>query len=322
MTFNEETSNATITLKGRDGVNRATATVSQTPVKLTLNPASIVFENGQPNQTATVTVGTTNDGTISSGLTVSPQSKDWFIASVSGNKVIVKTTTENDTGVTRPDEITITYKGTSIKISVKQNCDFNPNQTVNIGGVEWMRYNLAKSRLEGTTTFATKLPSECADDPIKTKSHGRFYQWDIGNKSWPSTEISVTDWDKTNPPTQNVSWLESNDPCPLGYHVPTQEEFLSLKNNTTQTNAGGWSASDYGYKIFKNGNASLELPAIGYRNDSTGSLKEQGTSGNYWTASSYDGIKAGVVMLFYEQSISLFNSYYKSCGRSIRCVKN
>ncbi len=320
LTFNEETSNATITLKGRDGVNRTTATVSQTPVKLTLNPASVVFENGQPNQIVTV-VGTTNDGTISSGMTVSPQSKDWFIVSVSGNKVTIKTTAENDIGKSRPDNVTITYKGTIIQISVTQNCDFNPFSTVNIGGIEWMKYNLGKSRSESEEpTFATKLPSECTDDPIKTKSHGRFYQWDVGKKSWNSTDLSVSGWSGTNPPTQNDSWLESNDPCPAGYRLPTKDEFAILKSETTQTNGGGWSASDYGYKIFTKGNVKLEFPSVGIRSITDGALIGNGTSGFYWSSSQYSSTN-GYNMNFSSSGVKSDNYNTKASGRSVRCVR-
>ncbi len=324
LMFNEETSNAIIALKGRDGVNRATASVSQTPVKLTLNPASVVFSNGQPNQTATVTVGTTNDGTISSGLAISaPQNdSDWLIGSVSGNKINVRTTAENDTwNNPRSTYFTVTYKGTSIQLTVNQGRDFDPRQTVNIGGVEWMKYNLAKSKLEnGGPTFATKLPSECTDDPIKTKSHGRFYQWDVGNKSWESTGNSVSGWDETNPPTSNTSWLEANDPCPEDYRLPTKDEFIALKNATIQTNGGDWNASNYGYKIFTSGNNKLEFPAVGNRGNTSGVLYVQGVHGNYWVSTQYDEAKGCFINLNSDGVAPLGNTN-KSYGLSVRCVR-
>ncbi len=318
LTFNEEESNAIITLKGRDGVNRATATVSQTPVKLTITPSSITF-NGQPNQTSTITVATTNDGSISGGLTVSPQSNAWMLASVSGNKLTVKTTAENDYGKSRTVVLTLTYKGTTIQVTVTQNCDFNPYSLVTIGGVSWMRYNLGKSRWEGTS-FATKLPSECTDDPIKTKSHGRFYQWDVGKKSWESTGSSVSGWNGTNPPTKNTSWLEANDPCPEDYRLPTMDEFVALKNATTQTNGGGWNASDYGYKIFTSGKLKLEFPAVGYRHYSSGVLYSQGVNGNCWASTQYDGEK-GYYIHFNSSGVCPSSYNYKSNGLSVRCVR-
>lgn len=184
-----------------------------------------------------------------------------------------------------------------------------------------MRYNLGKSRLEsGGPTFATKLPSECTDDPIKTKSHGRLYQWDVGKKSWESTSNSVSGWDETNPPTSNTSWLEANDPCPKDYRLPTKDEFIALFSTTTQTNGGGWNASDYGYKIFTNGSLKLEFPAVGIRYRSTGTLSDQGVRGNCWSSTQYD-VEMGYNMYFISSKVSPANYTYKSGGFSVRCVQ-
>lgn len=184
-----------------------------------------------------------------------------------------------------------------------------------------MRYNLSKSRLEGGATFATKLPSECTDDPIKTKSHGRFYQWDVGNKSWETTGSSVSGWNGTNPPTKNTSWLETNDPCPENYRLPTMNEFVALKNATTQTNGGGWNASDYGYKIFTSGSLRLEFPAVGYRYYVTGALGNQGTNGHYWSSTQYD-VENGYNMTVGSSDVAPSDyASSKASSRIVRCVR-
>ena len=319
LSFNEETTNATITLKGRDGVNRGTVTVSQTPVKLTLSQPSITLE-ANANETATVTVGTTNDGNISSGMNYFlPNDCDWLTINISGNKVIISTNEENDVGKLRPSPVTIIYKGTTIQISVSQKCDFDPyNTTVNIGGVEWMRYNLKNSKQEkGGATFATKLPSECTDDPIKVKSHGRFFQWDR-YKSWGTTESTISGWDGTY--SSNTSWLEQNDPCPKDFRVPTKEDFEKLVSSSTISNGGGWSPSDYGYKIFKSGNATLEFPAVGYRFTKLGALYSNGMIGWYWSSTQYDSDN-GYHLGMPSGSVNPDRTNYKSYVISVRCVK-
>lgn len=228
-------------------------------------------------------------------------------------------TTENDTGRSRTFKVTVTYKGTTILIEVKQGSDFDPyNDIVTIGGVVWMKYNLGKSKQEGVT-FATKLPSECVDDPIKTKSHGRFYQWDVGNKSWESIGTNVSGWNNTNPPTKNTSWLESNDPCPDDYRLPTKEEFMVLQSSTTQTSGGGWSINDYGYKIFTAGDVKLEFPAVGNRGVALGTLYSDGRLGNYWSSQQSNETKA-YYLRFGESPITIYEEA-KAVGFSIRCVK-
>ncbi len=184
-----------------------------------------------------------------------------------------------------------------------------------------MRYNLAKSRLEETVTFATKLPSECTDDPIKIKSHGRFYQWGVGSKSWDTTSSSVSEWNGTSPMPQDTMWLEANDPCPRDYRLPTNDEFVALKNATTQTNGGGWNASDYGYKIFTSGNLKLEFPAVGCRDNSNGSLSLNGTYGYYWS-STQGNSSNGYGMYFGSSSVGPSHYYYKTLGLSVRCVRD
>ncbi len=322
LSFNEETSNASITLKGRDGVNRATATVSQTPVKLIATPSPITFNNGQSNQMETVTITTSNDGTISSGLTISPQSNDWVMSNVSGNKIILKTTAENDTGLNpRVTNFTITYKGTKIILTVNQKCDFNPSATVNIGGIEWMKYNLGKSRSEGGWTYATKLPSECTDDPIKTKSHGRFYKFNIGDKSWPTTG-SITDWESIII-EENSDWVTTNNPCPNGYRLPTVEEFKNLVSNSTQSVEGGLSASDYGYMVFTSKNSTnekLEFILTGYVNRLTGTIRNQGAFADYWSSTQIESSYAYTLNISSARANPKYKSS-KSNGYSIRCVK-
>ena len=254
-------------------------------------------------------------------MSVSPANISWATASVSGNKVVIKTTTENDGWIAKSQSFEITYKGTTIQLSVTQNLDFNPKQTVNIGGIEWMKYNLAKSKLEsGGPTFATKLPSECVDDPIRTKSHGKFYQWDVGNKSWSSTDITVSGWNSTNPPTTNDTWVEDNDPCPDGYRIPTRDEFETLLSSSTHTNGNSdWSASNYGYVILKSGNLTLEFPAVGFRNGLSGSLGGNGTGGRYWSSTQIE--EYGSLLYFSNSMVILSDTGSKITGYSVRCVK-
>ena len=316
LAYNTAATSATITLKGRDGGNRATATVSQTPVKFTFSPTSYTFDS-DANLSTVVTVTSSNAGTISSGMTATTPSGGWATTSVSANKVTVKTTDVNETGATRNSSFKVTYKGTTSQtVTISQ----KPN-TVNIGGVQWTLYNLANSRLEsGGATFATKLPSQCTG--VRTESHGKFYQWDVGKKSWSSTG-SVSGWNSSNPPTSNSSWIAANDPCPNGYHVPTKDDFSTLVNNSNITYMSGtWSASNYGYIIFTSktsSSAKLELPAVGYRSTNS-SLDGNDVRGNYWSSVSRNSSWA-YYLYFGNNSILPSDINTKAGGFSIRCVK-
>ncbi|MDE7134712.1 MAG: fibrobacter succinogenes major paralogous domain-containing protein, partial [Rikenellaceae bacterium] len=193
-------------------------------------------------------------------------------------------------------------------------------ETVNIGGTEWMLYNLANPKqAEDGATFATKLPSEC-DDGTRLESHGKFYQWGI-NVAWNSIG------DAASGATPSGSWQTSTSypsdwnthPCPDGYRLPTYTEFQSLENSSTVSRGGGWSSSDYGYIKFTSGSNSVEFPAVGYRN-TDGSLNSRvGASGTYWSSVANGSNYAYI--LGFGSSYLCVDGDDKQGGLSVRCVK-
>ncbi len=198
-------------------------------------------------------------------------------------------------------------------------------ETVNIGGTEWMLYNLANPRqAEGGATFATKLPSECTG--TRLESHGKLYQWGV-NVAWSSMGESIngaTPDGKWNTSEWPSDWTDQ--PCPKGYRLPTNEEFENLYNNTTVSNGGGWSEDDYGYKAFtsKDDNSkSIEFPAVGLRDDQlSGSLSDAGTMGLYWSSVVFNiGYANTHNFAFNNDEIFPYSFSGKRHGQSIRCVK-
>ncbi len=301
LAYNAAATSATITLKGRDGGNRATATVNQTPVKFTFSPTSYTFE-GDANLSTTVTVTTTNAGTISSGMTATTPSGGWATTTVSTNKVTVKTTSENTTGSQRSSTFTVTYKGTTSQtFTIKQ----EPNYDLSI----WAEYNV-----DAVGKFATSKPSQLTG--TRAASHGKFYQWNR-KIAWATTG-NVSGWNSNG--DTGLSWASANDPCPSGYRVPTKDEFVELNNNTTKSNKGGWTSSNYGYLVFTSGSVTREFPAVGYRNYTNGVLGRQGLHGDYWASTQYDGEK-GYFLGVDSSSVNPSNYSYKSNGFSVRCVR-
>ena len=194
-------------------------------------------------------------------------------------------------------------------------------ETVNIGGTEWMLYNLANPRqAEGGATFATKLPSECTG--TRLESHGKLYQWGV-NVAWSSMGESIngaTPDGKWNTSEWPSDWTDQ--PCPKGYRLPTDKEIKNLYNTTTVSNGGGWSEDDYGYKIFTfndDSSKSLEFPAVGYR-DGAGKLYAAGTWGYYWSSVEHSSVSA-YHLLFDQSGAGPQAGSNKELGHNIRCVK-
>ena len=183
-----------------------------------------------------------------------------------------------------------------------------------------MRYNLKNSRTDnGGVTFATKLPSECVDDPIRTKSHGNVYQFNR-SKSWPLTG-DVPGWSTTGILEEKCDWTVDNDPCPDGYRLPMKEDFEALLNNSTIERAGGWTASDYGYTVFtsKTNTAKLEIPSVGNRTTASSSFR-QGIIGVWWTKNqASDDIGYALAA---ESSRTVIARGSKTAAFSVRCVRD
>ena len=158
-----------------------------------------------------------------------------------------------------------------------------------------------------------------------------FFQWNK-TTAWASTG-SISGWSSAvdNSPT----W--TNNTCPTGWRVPTQQELIALHNIIP---AGGtWAAANakgnavagrfYGPNsasctLPNNMNGCIFLPAVGYRIYNAGTLNNQDSHGYYWSATQY--VSNGAYILYFNSggsypSIDDIDYYQKSYGMSIRCVQ-
>ncbi len=63
----------------------------------------------------------------------------------------------------------------------------------------------------------------------------------------------------------------------------------------------------------------LEFPAVGYRNNSSGALNNNGTNGYYW-ASNQNNASNAYIMYFNSSNVNTSNNN-KANGYSVRCVR-
>jgi uncharacterized protein (TIGR02145 family) len=195
---------------------------------------------------------------------------------------------------------------------------FNPKT-----GRTWMDRNLGASRV---ATSSTDL-----------QAFGDLYQWGrrADNHQYRYSPTITTLSSNDTPPhgrfilVQNIpyDWRTPqnnnlwqglngvNNPCPLGYRLPTSEEWHKEISSWSSENTAGAFASP------------LRLPSSGDRNLSDGSLGNFGIFGNYWSSSLvvgnawyYDGISAWS-MFFNFNNAGTYNSH-RARGGAIRCIKN
>lgn len=170
---------------------------------------------------------------------------------------------------------------------------------INSSGTIWMARDLGASRSISSTTDIA--------------SYGDLYQWGRGtdgHEKWDSTIISKTD---PSSPVQNnfvmvtgtnIDWryeedenlwdstgeLSDNNPCPVGYRLPTPSE---LYNHA----------------------ANINLHHAGQRNFN-GSVEGQGSYGTYWTSTS------GTYIKIEGNTITNGTTTSTAFGRCVRCIKN
>jgi len=197
-----------------------------------------------------------------------------------------------------------------------------PAGTVHCGGVAtivnnvtsptgkiWMDRNLGATQVATSSTDAN--------------AYGNLYQWGRradGHQCRNSNTTSIlssTDqpgnanfilspnspWDWRNPQNTNL-WQGVNgvnNPCPIGYRLPTETTGWSSQNSV------GAFASP------------LKLPLAGGRDNSSGSLGMVGTYGVYWSSAVSPTNSRS---LFFDSSNANINNYYRASGFSVRCLKD
>jgi uncharacterized protein (TIGR02145 family) len=200
-------------------------------------------------------------------------------------------------------------------------CTSTPTAVVDvtnpITGKTWMDRNLGASQVAASSTDANAYGDlyqwgrgadghQCRTSPT-TSSLSSIDQ--PGHGDFILTSSSLSDW--RNPQNTNL-WQGVNgvnNPCPSGYRLPTETEFLNEYLSWNTNNAAGAFSSP------------LKLPVAGNRLFNDSQLNSVGTHGNYWSSTvsstlskqlSFNNITFG----------SSMNASTRSFGISIRCIKD
>ncbi|MDT7830910.1 FISUMP domain-containing protein [Flavobacteriaceae bacterium S356] len=102
----------------------------------------------------------------------------------------------------------------------------------------------------------------------------------------------------------------TNNPCPTGYRVPTNQELNAERAAFSTNDAAGAFASP------------LKFTLSGFRLTSTGALNSVGTAGYYWSSTA-SGVLLGrsLRMLITSSNVSTGSTSEAGVGASVRCIK-
>jgi len=179
--------------------------------------------------------------------------------------------------------------------------------TVQVGTQCWLKENLDV----GVYVASTSTGSIHSD----VSNNGTIEKYCYGNNEANCTTYGgLYDW---NEAMQYVTTPGTKGICPTGWHIPTYDEFTTLKvsaNNSrdallavgqlTGTNTSGFSALLAGYRYYVGGFGNL------------------GSITYFWSSSEYSAASAYSMVLWNGGSgVDMFN-YHKEFGFSIRCLKD
>ncbi|MBP1164669.1 uncharacterized protein (TIGR02145 family) [Chryseobacterium sp. PvR013] len=162
---------------------------------------------------------------------------------------------------------------------------------------------------------------------------GNYYQW--GKKNVAATAYTsaaaISGWNTAATPSK--AWNSGtaaapvktvNDPCPNGFRVLTQNEFIGFNTASTNSNIGSWTLSDTNFgtaKVFTNNGNIVTFPAAGSRqNANGGALGSRGNVGYYWTSSESTNTTAAYGIRFTVSDINVTYHSDRNAAMSIRCI--
>lgn len=190
--------------------------------------------------------------------------------------------------------------------------DGNSYKTVQIGTQTWMAENLK------TTAFndGSPIPYVESDD------------------TWKKTTSPALAWYKNNPVNKDIyggyyNWytVDQGNLCPVDWHVPTDNEWLTLVNYLGGNLVAGGKLKETGTLHWYNPNlgatneVGFSALGAGDRID-WGRFLFNGDAGYWWTSTVKDSISAFANMVDQDFIMVFRNNYYKNIGMAVRCLKD
>lgn len=205
-------------------------------------------------------------------------------------------TIEDSRGQSRTDSITLSdYVLTDV--------DGNEYSTIKIGDQVWMKQNLRVTHAPDSSEIVSYIYN---NDVELEETYGRLYSWNVAMNS--SDEEGA----------QGI--------CPCGWHLPSDEEYklLEIELGMTRSEAdmtNTWRGTNIGTALITGGSSDFEARLSG-RASSPTRFSLMGRMEYYWTSSEYGNNAWRRCLDKQANNVGRWNTFPKSYGFSIRCVKD
>ncbi len=237
------------------------------------------------------------------------QAQTTFYAGESSGEYLLEWSIQGSCG-SSIDRVAVQFVETSINPCVNQpfvfDADGNRYKTVLIGNQCWMAENLKVGTMVNST-----LQSR-AHSNLENNDQIEVYAWK-NNPDSLAVYGGLYDWDEMmGYPEQGGT----QDICPLGWHVPSRNDWNVLEDS--------FENDDAGYKLLPDSTSGFNAYLSGDRH-ANGDFYSLGSSGFFWSSSEYkyDGANLG----YYFQLVSC-SDYLRSgrlnkmTGLSVRCLRD
>lgn len=213
---------------------------------------------------------------------------------------------KSQAGITYGEDITFTTPG------LLTDADGNIYNTVIIQGKTWMKENLKTKKYSD----ASNIPF-VADGGEWSRLSSPGYCWYKNDETrYKDKYGAIYNWYVVN----------SNNICPVGWHVPTDDDWTSLVDYLGEDDAGSMlKATGTEYWEGTNDEATNQtgftaLPGGGRY--FTGSFSFSGYHGSWWTTTESSISTAWTRCIYHDECVVERNNFDKRYGFSIRCVRD
>jgi uncharacterized protein (TIGR02145 family) len=200
---------------------------------------------------------------------------------------------------------------------IVKDVDGNIYNTVRIGSTVWMAENLKTTRYQNGDIIGTTNPATL-NISVLTGNYEPKYQWAYGGN-----EDNVATYGRLY-----TSWTvkDSRNVCPLGWQVPSNTDWESLRAFLGASQAGG--------KLKETGTTHWYAPNTGATNETgfkaipggfhydTGSFEAMGYFAMFWSTTEENTLLGWIWVLSNDNTLLESHNSNNNGGMSVRCVKH